>query len=319
VADRRARLDLDVRRLRSRRAAPGPARAHGIATERGPFRALGLRAFEDIVLGGHEISQVDLSRSAGELVRHGVLTQDLVTAASAEAAAYDARIRPGVLDVADVGRADLDPRSASLGGASPRERTDRLAEDLRAFRDEHELERVVVCNVASVEPWMDERPHWTDLERFERGLDGEGDFPASSLYAYAAFRAGAPFVNFTPNRGSSLPALRQLAVQLGLPHCGNDGKTGETLLKTALAPMFAARALKVLSWQGYNLLGNKDGLALADPVRARSKLANKDLPCARSSTTTGSTAASRSTTCPRSMTGRRPGTSCTSRASWACA
>jgi len=250
----------------------------GIATERGPFRALGLRAFEDIVLGGHEISQVDLSRSAGELVRHGVLPQDLVTSASAEAAAFDARIRPGVLDVADVGRADLDPRSASLGGASPRERADRLSEDLRAFRDEHDLERVVVCNVASVEPWMDERPHWSDLERFERALEGEGEFPASSLYAYAAFRAGAPFVNFTPNRGSSLPALRQLAREVGLPHCGNDGKTGETLLKTTLAPMFAARALKVLTWQGYNLLGNKDGQALADPVRARSKLANKDLP-----------------------------------------
>jgi myo-inositol-1-phosphate synthase len=244
----------------------------GIVTEREPFRRLGLVAFEDIVLGGHEVAGGSLSQSAGELVRHGILSSDLVAAASAEAAALDARIRPGVLDQADVGRAELDTRAAALSGRTPRERTDRLSEDVRAFRDEHDLARVVV------EPWVEERAHWNDLAAFEQALDSEGVFPASSLYAYAAFRAGAAFVNFTPNRGSSLPALRQLARELRLPHCGNDGKTGETLLKTALAPMFAARALKVLSWQGYNLLGNKDGEALSDPVRAESKLRNKGAP-----------------------------------------
>jgi len=250
----------------------------GIATEREPFRRLKLCAFEDMVLGGHEISTGDLSRSAGELVRHGILSGELVAAASTEAAALDARIRPGVLDVADVGRAELDSRAASLGGVSPRERTERLCEDLRAFREEHQLARVVVVYLASVEPWLEDRPHFAQLELFERALDQEGVFPASSLYAYAAFQAGAAFVNFTPNRGSSLPALRELARAKKLPHCGNDGKTGETLLKTVLAPMFAARALKVLSWQGYNLLGNKDGEALSDPTRAESKLRNKDAP-----------------------------------------
>jgi len=151
-------------------------------------------------------------------------------------------------------------------------------QDIRAFRDEHQLARVVVVYLASVEPWLEDRPHFAQLELFERALDQEGVFPASSLYAYAAFQAGAAFVNFTPNRGSSLPALRALARAKKLPHCGNDGKTGETLLKTVLAPMFAARALKVLSWQGYNLLGNKDGEALSDPLRAESKLRNKDAP-----------------------------------------
>jgi myo-inositol-1-phosphate synthase len=250
----------------------------GLVTERDPFRKLGLCAFEDMVLGGHEIALGDLSQSAGELVRHGILSRELVAGASAEAAELDARIRPGVLDLADVGRAELDPRAASLGGVSPRERTNRLSEDLRAFRDEHALARVVVVYVASAEPWIEERPHWRDLAAFERALDEDGVFPASSLYAYAAFQAGAAFVNFTPNRASSLPALRQLAKERQLPHCGNDGKTGETLLKTTLAPMFAARALKVLSWQGYNLLGNKDGEALSDPMRAESKLRNKDVP-----------------------------------------
>jgi myo-inositol-1-phosphate synthase len=250
----------------------------GLVTEREPFRRLGLAAFEDMVLGGHEIARGDLSRTAGDLVRHGILPADLVAAVSREAAELDARIRPGVLDTADVGRAELDPRAAALGAFSPRERCARLCEDIRAFAEEHALARVVVVYLASVEPWSDERAHWRDLAAFERALDGEGAFPASSLYAYAAFRAGAAFVNFTPNRGSSLPALARMAEEYRLPHCGNDGKTGETLLKTTLAPMFAARALRVLAWQGYNMLGNKDGEALADPVRARSKLENKDAP-----------------------------------------
>lgn len=248
----------------------------GLATEREPLRDLGLVAFEDIVLGGHEIAAGDLSRSAGELARHGILSSELVAAASGEAAALDARIRPGLLDTADVGRAELDPRASALGAASPRARVERLCEDLVAFREEHGLAHVVVVYLASSEAWSEERPYWNELAAFERALDQDGVFPASSLYACAAFRAGAAFVNFTANRGSALPALRQMARARGLPHCGNDGKTGETLLKTTLAPMFAARALRVLAWQGYNMLGNQDGAALSDPLRARAKLGNKD-------------------------------------------
>jgi myo-inositol-1-phosphate synthase len=250
----------------------------GVATERKPFTALPLRAFDDMVLAGHEISKGSLSESAAELVRHGVLPSELVAASTAEAAALDARIRPGVLDVADVGNSDLDPDVAALGGASQREKVERLTADIDAFREEHGLERVVVVYLASTEPWTEDRETWADLGRFEESLDAGEEIPASCLYAYSAFRAGAPFVNFTPNRGASIPALRQLARDLGLPHCGNDGKTGETLLKTTLAPMFAARGLRVLSWQGYNMLGNKDGASLADPVRRESKRQSKDAP-----------------------------------------
>jgi myo-inositol-1-phosphate synthase len=88
--------------------------------------------------------------------------------------------------------------------------------------------------------------------------------------------SGSPFVNFTPSRGASVPALRELARERGVAHCGNDGKTGETLLKTVLAPMFTARALKVLSWQGYNMLGNRDGAVLADAAHRETKVRNKN-------------------------------------------
>jgi len=250
----------------------------GIITEQSPLKELGLRPFDEIVLAGHEVSSGDLTQSAGELVRHGILPADLVVASSAEAAGTDARIRPGILDTSDVGGAELDPAAASLSGASPRRKVEQLRDDIMAFQADHSLERVVVVYLASTEAWTEEREYWNDLASFEQALDDGREIPASCLYAYAALQAGAPFANFTPNRCASIPALRQLARELSLPHCGNDGKTGETLLKTVLAPMFTARALKVLSWQGYNMLGNRDGASLADPIRRESKCRNKDAP-----------------------------------------
>jgi len=88
---------------------------------------------------------------------------------------------------------------------------------------------------------------------------------------------GIPFINFTPSPGGEVPALEELAVVEGVPLAGNDGKTGETLVKTTLAPMFLARNMRILTWYGYNLLGNKDGEALRDPSRRQAKLESKNL------------------------------------------
>jgi myo-inositol-1-phosphate synthase len=250
----------------------------GLTTECDPLNRMDLVGIDPIVLGGHEIAEAGSTAVAGELVRAGVLPAEVVAAGSGDAAALDASIRPGILDLAEVGRAALDPAAASMGGASPRAKVDRLREDIESFRRETGAGRVVVVYLASAEPAMEEFPHWQDLAAFEKALDEEGEFPASSLYAYSALTAGCPFVNFTPNHGASIQALRQLAIDRGLPHCGNDGKTGETLLKTALAPMFKKRALRVLAWQGYNMLGNRDGETLRDPLRRATKCRNKDAP-----------------------------------------
>ena len=248
----------------------------GIVTARAPFSRLPLVAFEDLALGGHDVCLRDLSSSAEELVRHGILSSDLVVASAAHASAFEAAIRPGTLDGPDVGLADLDPRSALLSAKPPREQLAALKADLEAFRAANALDRVVVVNLASTEAFRGERPEWQTLDAFERALDEDVAQPASVLYAYAALSGGSPYVNFTPSRGSSIPALRELALARGVPHCGNDGKTGETLLKTVLAPMFTARALRVLSWQGYNMLGNRDGEVLADAAHRETKLRNKN-------------------------------------------
>lgn len=247
----------------------------GIATARAPFTALDLAPWDAFVLGGHDVCRRTTSESAGELVKHGILPADLVVAAASEAAAFESRIRPGVLDQPDVGFADLDPNASRNGALEPRAQIEQVQQDLARFRRENELDRVIVVNVASTEAQRAERAEWGSLDAFERALDEGRPQPASVLYAYAAIGAGSPYVNFTPSRGASIPALRAMAEERRVPHCGNDGKTGETLVKTALAPMFAARALRVLAWQGYNMLGNRDGEVLAEPAHREAKLRNK--------------------------------------------
>ena len=248
----------------------------GLATATRPLADLDLVDLDALVLGGHDVCTRDLSRSAGELVAMGVLDPDLVVRAADEASAFEARLRPGLLDGPDVGVADLDPRSAELGGLPPREQVAQLVRDWDAFQEEEGLDRVVVVLLSSTEAAREDQAEWDDLDALEAALDEGRAQPASLLYAYAALSSGRPFVNFTPNLGASTPALRTLAESKGVPHAGRDGKTGETLVKTALAPMFRHRALKVLAWQGYNMLGNRDGEVLEDPAHKSAKLQNKD-------------------------------------------
>ncbi|HYT10453.1 MAG TPA: inositol-3-phosphate synthase, partial [Mycobacteriales bacterium] len=191
----------------------------------------------------------------------GVLPRALVQAVRDELRAVDAEVRPGY----EAGAAGGQRRAASA-----------LAADLQDFRRRHELARVVVVNVSSTEPPAAPHPATASLAELESTLDGGVPvLPASAVYAYAALSAGCPYVDFTPSVGARLPALAELAARERLPWAGNDGKTGETLVKAALAPMFAARALRVRSWAGTNLLGGGDGANLADPEVAASKLASK--------------------------------------------
>jgi len=178
-------------------------------------------------------------------------------------------------------RSDKPARSP---GASPSDRTalqtvDRLRADIRAFAARQRCDRVVVVNVASTEPLFDLGPVHRDWRHLSAALArpaAKPILPASSLYALAAIEERCPYVNFTPSPGADVPALRERAAELGAPIMGSDGKTGETLLKSALAPMFRHRALRVLSWDGHNILGNRDGFVLADPAVKAAKLRTKD-------------------------------------------
>ncbi|MHC1625184.1 MAG: inositol-3-phosphate synthase [Methermicoccaceae archaeon] len=166
-------------------------------------------------------------------------------------------------------------RTLEKDGLTLREIADRLTDDIKKFSDE----RTVVINVASTEPLIKYVPEYHQtIDGFETIVDEDKReyVSASMLYAYAALRNKLPYANFTPSVGSTIPALKQLAEEMKVPHAGSDGKTGETLLKTTLAPMFLYRNLNVLGWMGYNILGDYDGMVLSHTENRQSKLESKD-------------------------------------------
>ncbi|RLI72069.1 myo-inositol-1-phosphate synthase [Archaeoglobales archaeon] len=160
-------------------------------------------------------------------------------------------------------------------GLTLKEIVEAIVKDMKSFYDNE----TTVINVASTEAMPNYNKEYHDtLDGFETMIDEDKkEFAtASMLYAYAALKLGLPYGNFTPSVGSSLPALKELAIKNKVPHAGNDGKTGETLVKTTLAPMFAYRNLKILGWMGYNILGDYDGKVLSYADNKESKVISKD-------------------------------------------
>jgi myo-inositol-1-phosphate synthase len=224
----------------------GLAEPTGCVTELPALRSPALPRLDELVFGGYDRVATPLAKKAEALAAAGVLPGRLVAAVHDDLAAIPVLPAPHPLTV------------------------DGVVADLVAFRSQHNLERVVVINVASTEPAVEPHPAHSSLSTL---LDVE--LPPSSLYAYAAFSAGCSYVDFTPSTGARLPALHELAYHKGVPYAGHDGKTGETLLKSVLAPMFAIRHLQVRSWSGTNLLGGGDGENLAEPAANAAKSASK--------------------------------------------
>jgi myo-inositol-1-phosphate synthase len=251
----------------------------GLVTALPLCEGLDLDAPADFVIGGHDIRKTDFRESVlGLNERSNVFTARQIETCSPELLAWSANVRPGtVLQTNATIRALADlPEVQKV--RSPREAIDRIQADLRAFQTKNKLDQIVVMNVASTEPPFELTDEHQRLETLEAALDrvAPAALPASGLYAYAALDAGFSHVNFTPSLGTSCPALDELARLREVPHAGKDAKTGETLLKTVLAPMFAARNLHVLSWIGHNILGGGDGRVLTDPANKASKVKSKD-------------------------------------------
>ncbi|MEO3930385.1 inositol-3-phosphate synthase [Micromonosporaceae bacterium B7E4] len=235
----------------------GLAEPTGCVTELPALRTPALPALADLVFGGHDIATTPLVKKAEALAEAGVLPARLVAALAEELGTVEAELRP-----------------APTGGPQAAV-VEAIAADLTGFRERHRLDRVVVVNVSSTEPAPDPHPAYAGLAELDAALAEGSPLPASSAYAYAAFTAGCSYVDFTPSTGARLPALAELAQRAGLPYAGHDGKTGETLVKSVLAPMFAMRHLRVRSWSGTNLLGGGDGANLAEPAANAAKSASK--------------------------------------------
>ena len=151
-----------------------------------------------------------------------------------------------------------------------------VMDDIENFRDANECNRVVIVWCGSTEKYIEETEVHQSIESFEEGLrNNDPAIAPSMIYAYAALKLGVPFANGAPNLTCDIPALIQLAKETGTPIGGKDFKTGQTLMKTILAPGLHARALGIRGWFSTNILGNRDGLVLDDPDNFKTKEVSK--------------------------------------------
>ena len=161
-------------------------------------------------------------------------------------------------------------------GASKRDLADQVIEDIRRFRAENGLERLVMVWCGSTEIFMEPGPVHQSLAAFEEGLEqSDPAIPSSMIYAYAAIKEGLPYANAAPNLSADIPALTALASRTGSPLAGKDLKTGQTLIKTIVAPGLKARLIGVAGWFSTNILGNRDGEVLDDPESFKTKEESK--------------------------------------------
>jgi myo-inositol-1-phosphate synthase len=180
---------------------------------------------------------------------------------------------PAVFDQNYVRRLD-GPNVRSMAGK--RDLAEAVRKDIRDFKAAHSCDRMIVIWCASTEIFLEPGPAHQDLGALEAAIDANDEsVPPSMLYAYAALQEGVPFINGAPNLTIDVPAMVELARTAGVPIGGKDFKSGQTLLKTVLAPMLKARMLGLQGWYSTNILGNRDGDVLDDAGSFRTKEESK--------------------------------------------
>ncbi len=227
-----------------------------------------LASLEDLVFGAWDIFEEDAYESA---LHAGVLERDLVNQLKEELQ----RVKPmkAVFDQRYVKRLNgLHVKQA----ANKMELAEQLMEDINQFKRVNECDRVVMVWCASTEIFMRCEKEHEDLKSFEQAMrDNKDCIAPSMIYAYAALKSDVPFANGAPNLTVDVPALTKLATDQGLPVCGKDFKTGQTLMKTIIAPGLKSRMLGLHGWFSTNILGNRDGEVLDDPESFKTKEESK--------------------------------------------
>jgi myo-inositol-1-phosphate synthase len=227
-----------------------------------------LASIDDVVFGGWDIFEDNAYEAAKTA---GVLDTALLDRIKPELQSI--RPWPAVFDRRYVKR--LDGPNVKKG-TNKRELADQVREDIRRFKAEHALDRMVMVWCGSTEIYLTESDAHASVEAFERALHANDEsIPSSMVYAYAAVKEGIPYANAAPNLSADIPALLQLARDTGSPVAGKDLKTGQTWMKTVVAPGLKARLLGVEGWYSTNILGNRDGEVLDDPESFKTKEESK--------------------------------------------
>jgi myo-inositol-1-phosphate synthase len=244
----------------------------GLLTESKPYAKLPFCSIGAFRFGGCDLREEPLSTTLDAFLQDGIFPPHFQTEGRADLCEIEAAISclPKSMGHASIDSLRDVPSSVVLEG---------IRRELAKFKDITAYPTIVV-NVSSTErtsPLASQLASCSKWEELKSLIDNpDCQIPWGVLYASAALLENCAYINFTPNIGTELKALNDLSSRQKLPHAGKDGKTGETLLKTALAPMFEARALSVKSWTGYNLLGNSDGRTLMDPEARDAKIRSKD-------------------------------------------
>jgi myo-inositol-1-phosphate synthase len=227
-----------------------------------------LTQLNDIVFGGWDIFEEDCYAAAKTA---GVLERSLLDSVRAELETI--KPMPAVFDQRYVKR--LSGPNVKKG-KNKRELAEQLIADIRAFKAAHACDRLVMVWCGSTEVFMKEGEVHQSLAAFEKGLESSDEaIPSSMVYAYAALKEGIPFANAAPNLTADIPAMLELAARTKAPVAGNDMKTGQTLIKTIVAPGLKARMIGVRGWYSTNILGNRDGEVLDDPESFKTKEESK--------------------------------------------
>jgi myo-inositol-1-phosphate synthase len=227
-----------------------------------------LSGLEDLVFGGWDIFEDDAYQSA---LTAGVLEKELLDKIRPELES----VKPmkGVFNKEYVKKLD---GSYIKSGKSKWDLAQMLTEDIQKFKEENGCDRLVMVWCGSTEIFMKQGPVHQSLEAFEKGLkSNDPGIAPSMIYAYAALKQGIPYANGAPNLSQDFPALYDLARETHTPVCGKDFKTGQTLMKTILAPGFKARLIGLNGWFSTNILGNRDGEVLDDPESFKTKEESK--------------------------------------------
>src|SRR4051812_33283527 len=227
-----------------------------------------LSSLDDLVFGGWDIFEDDCYAAAKTA---GVLEPSLLEQVRPEL--EQIRPWPAVFDQRYVKR--LEGPNVKKG-KNKRDLAEQVMEDIRRFQEENGLDRLVMVWCGSTEIYMVESEAHSSMTNFERALEeNDPSIPSSMVYAYAAIRMGIPYVNAAPNLTADIPALVELAAHTKSPLAGKDLKTGQTLIKTIIAPGLKARLLGVTGWYSTNILGNRDGEVLDDPESFKTKEESK--------------------------------------------
>ena len=227
-----------------------------------------LADLNDIVFGAWDIFADSAFEAA---MKAGVLEKDLLNQVSEQLASL--KPMPAVFEQNYVKR--LHGENVKTG-KNKMELAEQLIEDIAKFKADNNCERLVMVWAASTEIYLEISEVHETLESFEKGMyDNDPRIAPSMIYAYAALKSGVPFANGAPNLSVDIPALTKLAEQNRVPICGKDFKTGQTLMKTIIAPGLKSRMLGLDGWYSTNILGNRDGEVLDDPENFKTKEESK--------------------------------------------